>query len=201
MGTLLFVSGQEIFVIMLVVLLLFGADKIPEIAKGIGKGMRDFRKAAEDIRREIDESTKDIRREMSDIGETITRDATEVASNVQQRIDDASSGFSNDIREATEPVIKSADEMAGAVNSDTGNYYYSEPYQNPQAANTYETAGSETAPEIQAEAGSTNEVSPAKSTKRKAGTVKSEVKTTRKKAEGKPAATRVRKTKNESPND
>ena len=45
MGTLIFISGQEIFVIMIVVLLLFGADKIPEIARGLGKGMRDFKKA------------------------------------------------------------------------------------------------------------------------------------------------------------
>jgi sec-independent protein translocase protein TatA len=37
-------SGPEIFVIVIVALLLFGAEKLPDIAKTIGKGMRDFKK-------------------------------------------------------------------------------------------------------------------------------------------------------------
>ena len=53
MNHILFISGQEIFIVMIVVLLLFGANKIPEIAKGLGKGMREFRKATDDIKREI----------------------------------------------------------------------------------------------------------------------------------------------------
>jgi len=53
MNHILFISGQEIFIVMIVVLLLFGAKKIPEIAKGLGKGMREFRKATDDIKREI----------------------------------------------------------------------------------------------------------------------------------------------------
>ena len=46
---ILFISGPEIVVILLVVLLLFGSKKIPEFARGIGKGMREFRKATDDI--------------------------------------------------------------------------------------------------------------------------------------------------------
>ena len=38
MGTLLFISGQEIIIILIVVLLLFGADKLPEIARTMGQG-------------------------------------------------------------------------------------------------------------------------------------------------------------------
>ena len=64
-------SGQEIFVIIIVVLLLFGADKLPEIAKGIGKGMRDFRKATDDIKREFEESTSDIRNDFNDVTNSI----------------------------------------------------------------------------------------------------------------------------------
>jgi sec-independent protein translocase protein TatA len=44
-------SGQEIFVIIIVALLLFGAEKLPDIARGLGKGMRDFKKATDDIKR------------------------------------------------------------------------------------------------------------------------------------------------------
>ena len=47
--SLLFVSGSEIFIILLAVLLLFGAKKIPEIASGLGKGMNEFQKAKDEI--------------------------------------------------------------------------------------------------------------------------------------------------------
>jgi len=52
-------SGQEIFVIIIVVLILFGAEKLPDLAKGFGKSMREFKKATDDIKREFDESTKE----------------------------------------------------------------------------------------------------------------------------------------------
>ena len=51
----------EIILILLIVLIFFGAKKIPELAQGLGKGMREFRKAARDIQDEVenpDESKK-----------------------------------------------------------------------------------------------------------------------------------------------
>ena len=44
----------EILLIMLFVLIFFGAKKIPELAQGLGKGIREFRKAARDIQDEIE---------------------------------------------------------------------------------------------------------------------------------------------------
>ncbi len=44
---------QEMIVIFLIILLLFGAKKIPELARGIGKGMGEFKKAKEDFESEI----------------------------------------------------------------------------------------------------------------------------------------------------
>ena len=67
MSTLLFISGQEIFIIMLAVLLLFGAKRIPEIARGLGKGMNEFKKAADDIKKEIRENSGDIADDIKDI--------------------------------------------------------------------------------------------------------------------------------------
>ena len=46
----------EIVVIMLVILLLFGAKKLPELAKGLGKGIREFKKASSDIGDELNRS-------------------------------------------------------------------------------------------------------------------------------------------------
>lgn len=54
----LFIGGPEIFVIILIVVMLFGADKIPEIVRGLGKGMRQVKDATEEIKREINESAK-----------------------------------------------------------------------------------------------------------------------------------------------
>jgi sec-independent protein translocase protein TatA len=46
-------GGSEIILILLVVLILFGAKKIPELAQGIGKGMREFKKALNDVQDEV----------------------------------------------------------------------------------------------------------------------------------------------------
>ncbi len=45
---------QELIIIFLIVLLLFGGSKIPELAKGIGKGIREFNKAKDGIRDAIE---------------------------------------------------------------------------------------------------------------------------------------------------
>ncbi len=50
---------QEMIVIFLIVLLLFGAKKIPELARGVGKGMGEFKKAKTDFEREIKEGEKE----------------------------------------------------------------------------------------------------------------------------------------------
>lgn len=47
-------GGSEMIIILIIVLLLFGAKKIPELAKGLGKGIREFKDAQRDIKKEID---------------------------------------------------------------------------------------------------------------------------------------------------
>jgi sec-independent protein translocase protein TatA len=46
-------GAGEIILIVLVILILFGAKKIPELAQGIGKGMREFKKALNDVQDEV----------------------------------------------------------------------------------------------------------------------------------------------------
>ena len=70
---LLFISGPEIFIILLVVVLLFGAKKIPELAKGLGKGMKELKKATDSIKREIDDA---------DLMKDITKDVKEMKNNM-----------------------------------------------------------------------------------------------------------------------
>lgn len=71
MGFVQFIGGQEILIILLVVLLLFGSKQIPEFARMMGKGMREFRKATEDIKREINEETKGISDDIDDMKNTL----------------------------------------------------------------------------------------------------------------------------------
>lgn len=56
---LLFIGTAEVILIVFAVLLLFGSKKIPEVARAIGKGYREFQKATEDIKRELSNLEKD----------------------------------------------------------------------------------------------------------------------------------------------
>ncbi|MET6991952.1 Sec-independent protein translocase subunit TatA/TatB [Sediminicola arcticus] len=80
-NVLLFISGAEIFFIMFIVVMVFGADKIPDIARGLGKGMRQLKDATEDIKQEIYKTadkqgidtsfTKDIKKEIDKVKDSV----------------------------------------------------------------------------------------------------------------------------------
>lgn len=56
LGTL---GGWEILLILLVLLIFFGAKKIPELARGMGKGIREFKDATREIKQEIEDSVNE----------------------------------------------------------------------------------------------------------------------------------------------
>lgn len=51
-------GGQEIILILLVILIFFGAKKIPELARGLGKGIREFKDATKEIKNDIEDSAR-----------------------------------------------------------------------------------------------------------------------------------------------
>ncbi|GAB3009030.1 twin-arginine translocase TatA/TatE family subunit [Niabella terrae] len=51
---------NEIIIIMVIVLLLFGGRKIPELMRGLGKGVREFNDAKDNVKKEIEESANNI---------------------------------------------------------------------------------------------------------------------------------------------
>ena len=53
-------GGGEILIILLFILIFFGAKKIPELAQGLGKGIREFRKAARDIQEDVEKEVKQV---------------------------------------------------------------------------------------------------------------------------------------------
>lgn len=59
-------GAGEIFMVILIVLLLFGSKKIPEFAKGLGKGIRQFKDATSDIQRDIEESVKETKKDLDE---------------------------------------------------------------------------------------------------------------------------------------
>jgi sec-independent protein translocase protein TatA len=53
-------GATEFIIIAVFILVFFGAKRIPELARGLGQGIKEFRQASKDIKREIEESSKDI---------------------------------------------------------------------------------------------------------------------------------------------
>ncbi|HCA42112.1 MAG TPA: twin-arginine translocase TatA/TatE family subunit [Bacteroidetes bacterium] len=51
----------EIILIVIVILVLFGAKKIPELMQGIGKGVKEFKKATNDIEKDINSASDDTK--------------------------------------------------------------------------------------------------------------------------------------------
>ena len=93
MGTLpLFISGTEIAFVMFILVMVFGADKIPEIAKGLGKGMRSIRNATNDIKSEVMKSaekhtgdTKDAKEGVKKEIDKVKEDIDEITGSVKRR--------------------------------------------------------------------------------------------------------------------
>lgn len=77
------IGGGELFFIIIVVLMLFGSDKIPEIARTLGKGMRQLKDATNDIKTEIHKSADvdGIKKSFTEIGsnDTATSVGEEIA--------------------------------------------------------------------------------------------------------------------------
>jgi sec-independent protein translocase protein TatA len=59
-------GGMEWVLIALAVLIFFGAKKIPEFAKGVGRGIREFKDAVKDVKKEVDEAEKEVPKKIED---------------------------------------------------------------------------------------------------------------------------------------
>ena len=73
-----FISGAELVFVFFIILLVFGADKVPDIARTLGKGMRQVRNATQDIKDEIQKSaqkqgldTKKIEQDINEVKDEV----------------------------------------------------------------------------------------------------------------------------------
>jgi TatA/E family protein of Tat protein translocase len=141
LSMVLFISGGEIFIILLAILIFFGADKIPDFARMMGKGVREFKKATDDIKREFNGSSSGI---MDDI-KSIRDDVTGMR-------DDMSNTLT---REIAEPVQETADETAKTFeeykDGYSTDYYYDNPDYTGNSGNEYRQEVQGSSPETIAE--------------------------------------------------
>jgi len=63
------IGGQELLIILAIVIILFGAKKIPELAAGLGKGIKEFKKATKDTKEEIENAPTVAKKEVKEVEE------------------------------------------------------------------------------------------------------------------------------------
>ena len=88
----LFISGTELVFIFFIVLLVFGADKIPSIAKSLAKGVVQVRNATNEIKSEIQKSV-----DPNEIGEGVGEDIKEEVDKVKDDFDELTDSIKRDL--------------------------------------------------------------------------------------------------------
>lgn len=88
---ILFISGAEIGFVIFIALMVFGADKLPDIVRTLAKGMRQLRDATDDIKREIQKTadeagvSKEIKKIEKEVGE-VKKSVGEVTDSVKRDV-------------------------------------------------------------------------------------------------------------------
>lgn len=83
-------GGGEVFIVVLVIILFFGSDKLPGIAKGLGKGLREINDAKAQIQNEIQKSTNGFTEEIKKHTSEIRSEIDKAGEGVKRQLDDAS---------------------------------------------------------------------------------------------------------------
>ncbi len=86
-------GGGEVFIVVIVIIMFFGSDKLPGIAKGLGKGIREINDAKNQIQNEIAKSTDGFKEELQ-----------KHTSQIQSEINKAGDGMKRQIEEAGKVV-------------------------------------------------------------------------------------------------
>jgi sec-independent protein translocase protein TatA len=126
------IGGGELVFIMFIVLMLFGSDKIPEIARTMGKAMAQLKNATNDIKNEIQNGAEENgfdTKTFTDLSGSITSEINKAKDNLlgnSSSLTDFSNSFSSEINKVSEHLISDAptpdaaakeaiDEIAGPI--------------------------------------------------------------------------------------
>ena len=74
---------QELIIIFVIALLVFGPKKLPELGKSLGKGIREFKRATDDLKANWDDHVRDVEETANDIKNDVTKDIPETSPNVK----------------------------------------------------------------------------------------------------------------------
>lgn len=86
MNIVYFISGGEIAIIILIVVMVFGADKIPDIARNLGKAAKSVKNATDEIKSEINKSSEKTSQQFDkvDITKQIDKEAAKVKDDIDE---------------------------------------------------------------------------------------------------------------------
>jgi len=119
LSIILLISSGEIFIILLFILIFFGADKIPEFTRMMNKGMREFRKASDDIKREFNENTSgvlnEIRSIQSNLTESLTKEIVEPAQKTVKEVEKTFGTYTDEVQKTVNEAEKTFDEYHNPV--------------------------------------------------------------------------------------
>ena len=107
------IGGSEIIFILFIVLMLFGSDKVPEIARTMGKFMAQLKNATNDIKSEIQRGAEE--NGMDKTFKEITGSFTNVTSNIDSEINKAKENILSDVTSNTEDVKENFEEIIGPI--------------------------------------------------------------------------------------
>ncbi len=120
------ISGGEILILLLLVLLLFGPKKIPEIARMIGRGMNEVKKVQREINTEIHRYSSDIEKEAKEMQseiKKITEEPTDNASKAahsKNSVNEAPAKDAANIRQRDSKGLENEQHSSNQADNDTG---------------------------------------------------------------------------------
>lgn len=98
-----FISFEEITVILILSVLIFGPKKIPEVARGLGEGLRAMRKATDDIKQELMKPVDDIN-PVKDIQDTIQKSKEQLTDSITDSLPDPKKEIETNLDDLTGPI-------------------------------------------------------------------------------------------------
>jgi sec-independent protein translocase protein TatA len=95
------ISAGELMIILLVAFLVFGPSKIPEIARKVGRGMNEIRRASDEIKREITKETRKVEKDMNMEG-SVYKDIKQTAEDIKKDFEDIANPLNDNINNPAE---------------------------------------------------------------------------------------------------
>jgi sec-independent protein translocase protein TatA len=123
------IGTSEMMLILFVALFLFGGKKLPELARGLGRGIREFKDASETIKRDINEQINSFEEEINEVKTDVKAIAEESVSAVEESVSDVS-----DVSSTSDPKPVNMDHQHDISHSDQ--YYQNYNYNYPEEVTT-----------------------------------------------------------------